>query len=185
MRIVLVRHAEPEIEVDVPAEAWPLTVRGIESTRRLVPALRELGPTRIVASPERKAIETAEVLAGELALPVAQDTRFAEQGAEAGQFLTDYSAFRDLVRQHFAQPDEVVMRGESARAAGARFAAGVEACVGTGLPVVVSHGRIIASWLAAVTGEPAWALWTGLRMPDLIEVDLSAPSFRSIPVPLF
>jgi hypothetical protein len=31
----------------------------------------------------------------------------------------------------------------------------------------------------------AWDVWTELRMPDLIEVDLEQRTYRSIDIPLF
>ncbi len=80
------------------------------------------------------------------------------------------------------------MRGESARAAGLRFADAVQSLLVRPegeVPVIVSHGRIMSSWLGSVSGIFAWEIWTELRMPDLIEVDLAAKTFRSIDVPLF
>jgi len=184
-RLMLVRHAEPQIEIDQPASEWTLTPRGVASTQRLAGVLKESAPTFVVASPERKALETARILAGELDIPIERDERLSEQGAEAGQFLTDYAEFRALVRHHFDHPDEVVMRQESSRAAGARFAAAVRERVEVdGLPVIVSHGRIMASWLASVCGADAWQIWSELRLPDLLEVDLDAGTYRPVPLPL-
>jgi probable phosphoglycerate mutase len=188
-RIVLVRHAEPEIEIDKPAAEWALTERGMESSRRLAGELGDLACTVVIASPERKAIQTGQILADALGLPLEQDPRFAEQGAEPGEFYHDYAEFRTRVRQHFAVPEEVILRGESSRAAGARFGAAIASLQGSAsddaVPVIVSHGRIMASWLASLTGTSAWEIWTGLRMPDLIDVDLEQSSFRSIPIPLY
>jgi broad specificity phosphatase PhoE len=186
-RVILVRHAEPQIEIEVPASAWSLTARGEESTRRLIPRLATLRPGVIWSSPERKALQTAGLLAEGLELSLQQDDRFSEQGADVGQFLTDYAEFRALVRHHFEHPDEVVLRGESSRAAGERFGEGVTSILEAGsreVPVIVSHGRIMASWLSSITGEPAMEIWTRFRMPDLVEVDLDAKRYRSIPVDL-
>ncbi len=186
-RVMLVRHAEPHIDVSLPAAEWSLTPRGVARARLLATVLIDANPSLIVASPERKALETARILAGELNVPIEQDERFSEQGAEAGQFLTDYAEFRALVRHHFDHPDEIVLRQESSRAAGARFGeaigARLEAGGSTGVPVVVSHGRIMASWLAFLTGANAWDIWTGLRLPDLLDVDVERGTSRSIDVP--
>jgi len=184
-RLLLVRHAEPEIHPDVPASEWRLTSRAMASTNQLAAVLLAFGPTRIVASPERKARETGRILADALQLPIGEDAQFAEQGAGPHEFLDDYREFRALVRDHFNRPDEVVMRQESSLAAGNRFGEGVKALDGEGaVPVVVTHGRIMASWLSALSGANAWDIWTGLRMPDLIEVDLEARAFRRIEFPL-
>lgn len=185
-RVMLVRHAEPHIDIDRPAAEWSLTPRGVSSTQRLAVELLEANPSLIVASPERKALETARILAGALDLPIDQDERFSEQGAEAGQFLTDYAEFRALVRHHFDHPDQVVLRQESSHAAGERFADALRARLETtvGVPVIVSHGRIMASWLASLTGSHAWEIWTALRLPDLLDVDIDGGTYRSIDVPL-
>ncbi len=187
-RLMLVRHAEPHIDIDLPAAEWFLTPRGVERTRRLAAELIAANPSLILASPERKALETARILAGEFNLPIEQDERFSEQGAEAGQFLTDYAEFRALVRYHFDHPDEVVLRQESSRAAATRFGEALrtrfERLDPAGPPVIVSHGRIMASWLASLTGASAWDIWTELRLPDLLDVDLERGTFRSIDVPL-
>lgn len=186
--VILVRHAEPQIDIDQPASEWPLTLRGTASARNLAGALPALGAARIVASPERKAMETARVLADALGLPLAQDERFSEQGAEAGQFLTDYAEFRSLVRHHFDHPDEVVLRQESSNDAGVRFGAAVDEHRQTpgadGALVIVSHGRIMASWLASVTRADAWPIWTGFRLPDLLDVDVDGRTFRAVDFPL-
>lgn len=183
-RVMLVRHAEPQIEIAQPASEWVLTPRGVASTQRLAGVLKESAPMLVVTSPERKALETGRILAGALDIPIERDERLSEQGAEAGQFLTDYAEFRALVRHHFDHPDEVVMRQESSRAAGERFAAAVrDRSAAAGLPVIVSHGRIMASWLAAVCGINAWEVWAELRLPDLLEVDLDTRTFRPVTLP--
>ena len=186
-RVMLVRHAEPHIDIDLPAAEWSLTPRGVASTQRLAVELLAANPSLIIASPERKALETARILAGALDVPIEQDERFSEQGAEAGQFLTDYAEFRALVRHHFDHPDEVVLRQESSHAARERFGEAVDARLETaasGVPVIVSHGRIMASWLASLTGSSAWEIWTALRLPDLLDVDIDGRTYRSVDIPL-
>ena len=186
-RVILVRHAEPQIETEIPASAWSLTTRGESATRRLVPRIAALRPSTIIASPERKALQTAGLLAEGLEISLQQDERFSEQGADIGDFYPDYAQFRAIVEQHFNRPEEVVFRGESASSAAARFANGIAAVresSRTGTPVIVSHGRIMASWLAGISGQPPIEVWTALRMPDLIEVDLDTSQFRSLPVDL-
>lgn len=80
------------------------------------------------------------------------------------------------------------MRQESARSARERFADGLRlrfpGRASSDVPVIVSHGRIMSSWLAGLGGMSAWEIWTDLHMPDLIEADLDSKSFRSIDVPL-
>jgi broad specificity phosphatase PhoE len=184
-RLILVRHAEPEVNPKQPAAEWPLTGRGEFAVRRLATVLSGLEPTWIVTSPERKARETAALLAESLEIPVVEDELIAEHGAGPDEFITDYGTFRQLVEAHFAQPGAVVFRLEAAADAARRMAICVDQCRDAGgVPVLVSHGRIMASWLADLTGQNAWEIWNAFRLPDLIEVDLVSRTFRSFEVPL-
>ncbi len=185
-RLLLVRHAEPEIDVEIPASEWKLTSRGIVSTTNLAPVLAGFEPSLVVTSPERKAIETARVLADALQLPVHASAHFAEQGAGAHEFIEDYGEFQDMVRRYFEQPDEVVMRREAAVDAAKRFAQGVRELAGRdGTVVLVTHGRILSSWLADWCGVNALDVWTALRMPDAMDVDLERRTFRPLVFSLF
>lgn len=186
-RIVLVRHAEPDVDPQLAAAEWALTPRGVKAARRMAVALSGLNPGWIVTSPERKARETAALLAESLEIPVEVDERLAEHGADPHEFFADYNEFRRLVEAHFAQPDQVVFRGEASATAAARFGASATDCaarLNDGLPVLVSHGRIISSWLSGLTGQSATDIWNELRLPDLIEVDLRQGTFRSHYVPI-
>jgi broad specificity phosphatase PhoE len=181
-RLLLVRHAEPEIDVAVPSAAWPLTARGIASTERLATTVAEFAPTRVISSPEVKAVETGRVVATALGLPLEVNDHFAEHGAGPDQFIPDYREFRAMVRRFFDEPEALVFRDESCQAAAARFDSGVLDLAGRpdDIPIVITHGRIMSSWLANVSGGTAWDIWTALRMPDLIEVDLDARAFRTV-----
>lgn len=180
-RLYLVRHAEPDINPRLPAAEWSLTSRGVASSRRLASALSGFGPTVIISSPERKAVETANLIAESLEIAVQVDERVSEHGAGPDSFINDYAEFRAMVQRHFEAADEIVFRHESSLEAGSRFAACVgEVCVPEEVPVLVSHGRIMASWLAELSGTPAWEVWTSFRLPDLIEVDLEQQTFRTV-----
>lgn len=180
-RLYLVRHAEPDINPSLPAAEWPLTARGVASSRRLASALSEFGPTVIVSSPERKAVETANLIAESLEIAVEVDDRVSEHGAGPDAFINDYAQFRSMVQRHFVDADQIVFRHESSLEAGSRFATCVgDTCVPEAVPVLVSHGRIMASWLAELSGTPAWDIWTSFRLPDLIEVDLDTQTFHTV-----
>jgi 2,3-bisphosphoglycerate-dependent phosphoglycerate mutase len=184
-RLILVRHAEPEVNPAQAAAEWPLTTRGALAVRRLATVLSGLEPTWIITSPERKARETAALLAESLEIPVAEDELIAEQGAGPDEFIADYQTFRGLVQTHFAQPRDVVFRNEAAADAARRMTTCVDRCrAAGGVPVLVSHGRIMASWLADLTGQDPWEIWNSFHLPDLIEANPTARTFRSHHVPL-
>lgn len=181
-RIVLVRHAEPDVDPHMAAADWGLTTRGVQAARRLAVELSRLNPGWIVTSPERKACETAALLAESLEIPVETDQSLAEHGAGPHVFFADYAEFRRQVEAHFEKPDHVVFQGEASATAAVRFGNCVTDCrkrPDDGLPVLISHGRIIASWLSGLSRQPAIDIWNELRLPDLIEVNLQKRTFTA------
>ncbi|MEU4163525.1 hypothetical protein [Actinoplanes sp. NPDC026670] len=73
-RLLLVRHAMPHIEPDIPAEDWHLGAEGLAAARLLAPRIP--AAAHLVASTEPKAQETLRQLTES---PVVQvDANFAE-----------------------------------------------------------------------------------------------------------
>src|SRR5580658_6257850 len=69
-RLVLVKHAPPEVSPQVAAPRWVLSADGRRRCAWLASQLRELGVTRLYASLEPKALETAALTAAPLGLEV-------------------------------------------------------------------------------------------------------------------
>jgi hypothetical protein len=78
-RLVLVRHAMPAVQPDVPAEQWELDDRGRAASRALSAAMTE--PAYYVASNEPKALQTLREMS-------------------AGQDVVPEPAFREVRRPH-------------------------------------------------------------------------------------
>ena len=70
-KLILVKHAAPEVVPAVSSEQWGLSERGRASCAGLAEALRAHQPDVIVSSDESKARETAELVAKELGVPFA------------------------------------------------------------------------------------------------------------------
>lgn len=76
MRLLLLRHAESVSNADPVAVSLPeargdrLTQRGAEQALAAARALRDCGATRLIASPMRRALQTAEIIADGVGLPV-------------------------------------------------------------------------------------------------------------------
>ena len=64
--LILVRHGRPAIDPDTAPTTWPLSPDGREAVARLAERIAEFAPTGLVASPEPKALQTAEILAARL-----------------------------------------------------------------------------------------------------------------------
>jgi len=182
--ILLVRHAQPHVDPGHKASAWELTLAGRDASKVCAAQLAGERPDLVVTSRERKARETAEIIAGVLALDVLEDERLGEQGGDEVMFIDDLERFRVTVRQHFENPSKVVLGRESSLAAATRFAEVVEdlriRMPPPRCPVLVSHGRVMAAFLASVTGAAAWTIWEDLRMPDTIAVDLESGTIRRL-----
>ncbi len=90
MELLLIRHAEPiriaAGEVDGPADP-ALTDRGSDQARRLAAWLRAESIDEIVASPLRRARETAAPLAEALGLDVVVDEGVSEYDADSAEYI--------------------------------------------------------------------------------------------------
>ncbi len=182
--ILLVRHAQPLVDPAQKASAWKLMSAGRDAARACAAQLAGERPDLVVTSRERKARETGKIIAGVLGLDVLEDERLGEQGRDEVAFMDDREHFRMAVRQHFEVPSKVVLGQESSLAAAARFARVVAdlriRMPPPRCPVLVSHGRVMAAFLASITGADAWTLWEDLRMPDTIAVDLESGTIRRL-----
>lgn len=144
--MILVRHALPEIEPDVPSRIWTLGAEG----RAQAAGLR-LPPGPVFASDEPKAIQTVELLGD-----VHVDPRFRE--VERPWIGDGYRAAAIAYLRHGAEgwePREDVL---------ARFTAAIseapdDAIVGT-------HGLAMSLYVASVHGVDVVAFWSDLRFPD-------------------
>ncbi len=182
--VILVRHAQPEIDPTTPAGDWHLSEIGRGTARELALVIGRFAPGQIVTSPEQKARQTGDEIAHVLGIPIASDEDLREQGIGTLPYLTD-DAFRDAVRTHFKRPDEIVLGQESARDAGERLARVIDKAVARSPAslnpsIVVTHGRVLSSYLSQLTGMDAIAIWESLRMPDALVVDLETGIFRTI-----
>ena len=183
-RSILVRHAQPEIDPERSAADWALSESGRLAARELAFAIVSLAPGVVVTSPERKAVETGAEIAAVLDLGLTIDDDLREQGLTSLPFLSN-TEFREAVERHFRESERVVLGNESSAAAGQRLeralsqlersAAGVH-----GMPVIVTHGRVLASFLARLTGDDAITIWRSLRMPDAFVADLARGASRLI-----
>jgi probable phosphoglycerate mutase len=86
MHLILVRHGRPdEGDTETPNDP-PLNEDGRRQAQAVARLLETEGVTRIVASPLRRARETAEPLAERLGLPVETIDQWAEADRDAGRY---------------------------------------------------------------------------------------------------
>lgn len=168
-RLLLVRHAMPEVDPATPAERWRLGPDGLAAARRLAPLVRR--PAYFVASTEPKAFQTLCEVATDTMVVI--DAGFAEVRRPHVRSADDYrAAARAYVggerRDGWEPHEEVAARFEAAVVLHLAAAADRTLVVGT-------HGLAPTVWLAGrYRLEPGpEEFWAGLRFPDLVEVDLA------------
>jgi broad specificity phosphatase PhoE len=169
-QLILVKHAAPEIEPSVPAREWRLSEAGRQRCTVLAARLARWRPTRLVASREPKAAETAALVADRLQVPWEMADDLHEHERSAAGFLGP-TAWQATMAALFAQPDQLVFGAETANQAGARFANAVAAVLQqhpTGNLAIVAHGTVIALYVAQHTELPPHDLWQRLGLPSLV-----------------
>lgn len=170
-RVILLRHAAPHVRRDQQPSQWPLSAAGRSAAVAIGGCLpRE---PAFASSPEVKAVQTLVAAACVDPAAIQVDARFGEVARLGEPFDDDYKSRRlawvagrlDERHSTWEQPDEAAVR----------FQAGLDAVEG-GIVVVASHGMVIASWLRSVgyvgPGEDAGRLWTNLRFPDLLDLQV-------------
>ena len=156
MFALYITHPQVAIDPAVPVPDWGLSERGRERATLAASAdwTRRIG--RFVASTERKAIETAEILsAGRL--PVETDHAMGENDRSATGFLPP-DAFEEAANWFFAHPQESFHGWERAVDAQARIVAAVERVLAAHDPTVpvafVGHGGVGTLLKCHLKGTP-------------------------------
>lgn len=124
--IYYLSHPEVTIDPAVPVPGWGLSATG----RARVLAVRESAwlraCRRIVTSAERKAVETAELIAAASGADIAVRPAMHENDRSATGFLVP-AEFEQLANEFFARPDDSVRGWERASDAQARITAELDA----------------------------------------------------------
>lgn len=156
MYALYITHPQVQIDPAVPVPDWGLSERGRE--RALLAAssgwVKEIG--RFIASTERKAIQTAEILSARR-LPVETDHAMGENDRSATGFLPP-DAFEDAANWFFAHPRESFKGWERAVDAQARIVAAVERVLAGYDPqtpiAFVGHGGVGTLLKCHLLGKP-------------------------------
>ena len=171
-RLLLVRHGLPELDPARPAPDWMLSDEGRSRCAPLAAAVARHAPEHVYSSPEPKALETARLVAPSgIGVTVREDLR--EHDGRAVPWL-ERDELERMIGETFARPNELVLGGETAAEALARFAGAVgdvERAHADRTVAVVSHGTVISLFVAARTGVDGYAFWRALGMPALVVLD--------------
>lgn len=184
-RLILIRHAESEGNRDrtfTQSPEVPLTPFGREQARATAQRIAaRYHPSRLIASPYRRARETADIIASAVGLSVETEPAFREQsfGVFAGQpyesLLSD-AAYHEGARWQWRPNGGESLTDVFARAAPAldriaNEAAGREV-------IIVSHGGVMLALCAHATES-----WEGLSVTPnagIVVVEYSAGRYSNL-----
>jgi broad specificity phosphatase PhoE len=148
-------HPEVIIDPGVPVTEWGLSNRGRTRIQQVVKSKALLGITRVVSSAERKAIETADLIAQAMRLGVEIRPRMHENDRSATGYLPK-DEFEAVADRFFAEPTQSVRGWERAIDAQRRIVAEVEETLAlppAGDILYVGHGGVgtlLYCWLSGL-----------------------------------
>ncbi|MFW9957413.1 MAG: histidine phosphatase family protein [Candidatus Odinarchaeota archaeon] len=123
--IYFLRHAETSVDPSLPVNEWSITPRGLLLARELARSEVFGKIEGIVHSSEKKARQTADVFAEELAVDIYEIPELAELKRHHGKFLSN-PEYRSHVRDTLTDWDHSVREWESGADAIRRFVEGVK-----------------------------------------------------------
>ena len=177
--LVLVKHSVPEIVKELPASRWRLSAEGRARCSTLAELLRGYAPDIVVSSVEPKASETGRLVAAALEVPFRTDAGLHDQDRSDVPYYEAADEFEAEVRGLMEQPDTLVMGAETADEARERFTSALDGIIAelkNESIAVVSHGTVIALFVARAVGIEPFPLWKRLGNPSFVV--LSLPTFE-------
>ena len=151
--LLLVRHSAPQISDDADYRQWPLSDEGERFAARAADYVADFKPGRLVASDERKAVQTARIIAKRVGVSVELEPGLKEHDRIGVRWRGSAQRTHEL-RDFFANPTERVFGNETAVEALERFDAALRRCLAerTGPVAIVTHGSVMSLYLARLTG---------------------------------
>ena len=174
-KLILIKHASPQVQADLPPEQWPLSEEGRAKCVLLAKQVAEFAPVAVVTSEELKAAETGKIVAGLLGVPFDTSPDLHEHDrSNVPQMRTpEYISTMELL---FRRPNELVLGKETAVAALSRFRSALDEVLlehPEGSVAVVSHGTVIALLLEALDRtRKGYEIWRAMKLPSFAVLSL-------------
>lgn len=181
-KLILIKHSSPQVTPGVPPSQWPLSERGRELCTPVAEKVAAYAPSVIVASEEIKASETGQRIADRLNVQIETAPGLQEHDRDNVPHLRS-AEFISLMELAFRKPDDLVLGRETANQSERRFAGAIEAVLAkhpTGNIAVVSHGTVIALFVAKHSGQKPFELWRKLGLPSLVAMSASDWSITDV-----
>jgi len=170
--LLLVRHSSPCIANGMSYRDWPLSDEGRGLAVHAAEYVAGFKPRLICSSDERKASDTAKIIARHCGLDVKVVPDLREHD-RTGVPWRDAATRQQELQALFANPDAVVFGRESASQALGRLTTAIHRVTTrkSGPWVLVTHGTVMALYLAKLTGRAALEIWSQLGLPAVATVD--------------
>ncbi|MQG68787.1 MAG: histidine phosphatase family protein [SAR202 cluster bacterium] len=181
--LTLVKHSLPIVDPDLPPSRWELSHEGRRRCTTLADRISQFDPVAIHASVEPKATETAKIVAQRLDVPLSVREGLEEHHRDDVPFFRDPSDFDDAIARLFEAPDDLVYGAETANQALTRFERALLTIIDSqpnSNTVVVSHGTVIALYLARHCGIDPLGVWRSLGLPSYAVLALPGPELLDI-----
>ena len=181
-KLVLIRHSKAEVDPTQPAQEWRLGETGWRRAKLLAGRLNSFGPTVIWSSKETKAIETAGVIAVAFQVPVRVTDGLEEHHRSGTPYFPTQLEFEGAIERFFAKPDHLVLGTETAEQALKRFTSAINQAIALGdwHTVVVTHGTVMALYVASKCGVSPMEFWQRLGLPSFVVIQLPKMKIHSI-----
>lgn len=171
-KLHIIRHADVIIDAKAQADAWSLSPDAEGDVVGLLDCFDPSPLRRVITSREKKAMQTGQILADALDLPIEARQGLEEHHRSQNDFL-DAATFRTVVADFFARPNERVFGEESANASLKRFDATVRIVMDEtdNDELIISHGRVISLFLAFRQKGDPMQIWSSLKLPDHVAIE--------------
>jgi len=180
--LILVRHSTPEIDRSIPSSQWVLNDTGKIRGHQLARQLSSYPVGMVVSSSEPKALGTARIIASYHQLTPLVNHQLNEHERSRSALLSE-SDFRKAMIDLFRYPTELVFGSETADEASTRFEEVIQRFLlddpGEDM-VIVSHGTVMALFIARQLNEKPYRIWRDMPMP--IAYVFSQPELRLLSI---
>lgn len=169
-KLILIKHSHSQMTPGLPPEEWELSEQGRARCASLATRLSTQLPELIFSSEERKAAQTAELLADALHRPWQTSPGLHEHDRGNVPVMAT-KEFISAMAQVFRRPRERILGRESADQALTRFEQSLSRLLDQHADqdlAVVTHGTVIALYAAEYADVDPFLNWRQMGLPSFM-----------------
>jgi len=151
----IIRHAETEVNNDLPVSKWTLNIKGVIQSEKLASDKTFKKVNVLIASDEKKAIQTAKPIAKRLGLTIDKVKAFRELNRDKSGFL-EPKTWNFCVKYAMKNPDKSKSDWELASNALQRFSDKIDEldlAYNKRKIIIVTHGIVANLYFAQLKGK--------------------------------